>query len=90
MPPLLGGGSRKALYGVINQCDEAELLWTSCLKAGIAYRDSAKMELISLMRRDPQFGKFADEIEFARHYYASAKVALDEHLMHHRCWKREA
>jgi hypothetical protein len=41
------------LYGVTNQCDETELLWTSCVKAGIAYRDSEKMELISLMRRDP-------------------------------------
>jgi hypothetical protein len=76
--------------GVTNQCDEAELLWTSCVKAGIAYRDSEKRELISLMRRDPQFSKFADEIEFARYYYVTAKAALDDHLANHKCWKLEA
>jgi hypothetical protein len=62
--------------GVTKQCVEAERLWTICLEAGIAYRDSEKMELISLMRRDPQFRSFEYDIEFARHYYTSAKSAL--------------
>ena len=75
-------------YGVTTHCDEAERLWTTCLKAGIAYRDSEKMELISLMRRDPQFRSFEDDIEFARHYYANAKSALDDHLANHGCWKQ--
>jgi len=73
---LIGGVD----YGVTNCCEEAERLWTTCLKAGIAYRDSEKMELISLMRRDPRFCSFADGIEVARHHYASTKSALNDHL----------
>jgi hypothetical protein len=74
--------------GVTKQCVEAERLWTICLEAGIAYRDSEKMELISLMRRDPQFRSFEYDIKFARHYYASAKSALEDHLVNHGCWSQ--
>jgi hypothetical protein len=68
------------------QCGEAELLWTTCLKAGIAHRDSEKRELLSLMRRDPQFRRFEDEIKLAWNGYASAKSDLAEHLVNHCCW----
>ena len=47
-------------------CNEAERLWTTCLNAGIDYRECEKRELIALIHRDPQFGRFEDEIEFAR------------------------
>ena len=73
--------------GVTDQCDEAERLWATCLRAGIAYRDSEKMELISLMRRDPRFRSFEEDIEFARNHYTSAKAALGKHLASHACWK---
>src|SRR5258708_34481004 len=33
------GFSMEQWYGVTTCCDEAERLWTTCLKAGIAYRD---------------------------------------------------
>ena len=69
------------------RCDEAERMWTTCLDAGIVYRDSEKMELISLIRRDSQFRRFEDDIEFARLHYTNAKSALDDHLAHHGCWK---
>ena len=70
------------------QCGEAERLWTTCLKAGIIYRDSQKMELISLIRQDPQFRRFEDDIKLAWYGYASAKSDLEEHLVNHSCWKQ--
>ena len=70
------------------QCDKAERLRTTCVNAGIAVRDSEKMELISLMHRDPSFRRFEEDIEFARNYYVSAKAALGKHLATHACWKQ--
>jgi hypothetical protein len=71
----------------MQQCGEAELLWTTCLKAGITYRDAEKMELISLMRQDPRFRRFEDDIKLAWNSYASAKSDLEKHLVNHSCWK---
>ena len=70
----------------VQQCAEAELLWTTCLKAGITYRDSEKKELISLMRQDPQFRRFEDDIKLAWSIYTSSKSVLEEHLLNHNCW----
>jgi len=68
-------------------CDEAERLWTACLNAGIAYRDSEKRELISLIRRDPQFCKFEEDIEVTKRSYEHCKSAFGGHLANHGCWK---
>ena len=73
---------------LLKPCDEAERLWTTCLKAGMAYRYSEKMELILLKRRDPNFRSFEDDIEVARCHYVSAKNALDDHLEDHRCGRQ--
>ena len=68
-------------------CNEAERLWTTCLNAGIDYRECEKRELIALIHRDPQFGRFEDQIEFARSVYGSSKSALVGHLTNHGCWR---
>ena len=70
----------------VEKCGEAEILWATCLKAGISYRDSQKMELISLIHKDPQFRRFEDGIKLAWKTYASAKSDLEEHLVNHSCW----
>jgi hypothetical protein len=73
---------------LLKPCDEAERLWTSCLKAGISYRYSVKMELILLRRLDPNFRSFEEDIEVARGRYVTAKNDLDDHLQVHRCGRQ--
>jgi hypothetical protein len=68
-------------------CDEAERFLGNCLKAGVAYRDSEKAKLISLIRRDPEFRRFEYNIDAARDLYSGSKSALDDHLATHCCWK---
>jgi hypothetical protein len=81
---------QRIIVGVVvpTHCDEAERLWTACLNAGVAHRDSEKKELIALIGRNPQFTKFEDEIELARHCYVSTKAALKDHIANHHCLKR--
>ena len=73
---------------LVKLCDEAERLWTNCLKAGIAYRYSEKMELILLKRRDPNFRSFEADIAVARRHYVGAKNALNDHLEDHKCGRQ--
>jgi hypothetical protein len=68
-------------------CDEAERFLGDCLRAGVAYRDSEKAELISLIHRDPEFHRFEDDIDAARDLYSGSKSALDDHLAKHCCWE---
>jgi len=75
---------------LLKPCDEAERLWITCLKAGIAYRYAEKMELILLKRRDPNFRSLEDDIEVARRNYVTAKNDLDDHLQGHRCGRQLA
>ena len=71
----------------VHNLGETERLWTTCLNAGIDYRECEKRELIALIHRDPQFSRFEDEIEFARSVYDNSKSALDGHLTNHGCWR---
>jgi hypothetical protein len=69
------------------QCDEAERLWIICLNAGIVYRDSERMELISLLHREALFRRFEGDLKLAWYGYFSAKADLEGHLVNHGCWK---
>jgi hypothetical protein len=81
---MTGEGER-----VADSCDEADRLWAACVKAAIDYRDAEKMEFLALIRRDPQFSRFADAIALTRQWYDAAKADLISHLATHRCWKNQ-
>ncbi len=71
----MGPAGRKApRQTAAKRGDEANRLRKDCLDAGIANRDIEKKELLSLIHRDPQFRRFEDEIEFARHFYTNCEV----------------
>jgi hypothetical protein len=71
----------------VNGCDELAWLWTTCLSAGIKYRDLEKTQLIALIHRDPHFDRFDEAVEVGRMFYARSKSVLASHLKDHGCWR---